>query len=184
MNTIKRKGKSKMRKIYLNELTSEELKTLFRKNEHLQELANELHRDNVMFWIDEELGMFTAALSDWQLGFDCYSYIRVKDSALFIQCFKEYNASYSNDDQTIALVDEAVEYLASNYEADDYDEKIEEFANKLKRVLVDYFNNCITYSSDEDELIEYLDNGDLLENYYLMADDSSVIYEEIIKRYK
>ena len=35
-----------MKKTHLNELTSEDLKALFRKNEHLQELANELYQDS------------------------------------------------------------------------------------------------------------------------------------------
>ena len=173
-----------MKKKYLNELTREELTKLFRKNEHLQELANQLHRDSIMFWIGEEIEVFSAALSDWQLGFDCYNYIRIKDPSLFIQCYKDYIDVYSSDDQTIELVNEANEYLANNYEADDYDEKIEESANELKNRLIAYFNSCLVDSDDEDELNEYLDNSGILENYYIMDDNSSIIYKETINSYR
>ncbi|MDY0141645.1 MAG: hypothetical protein RBR97_07120 [Bacteroidales bacterium] len=173
-----------MKKTYLNDLTSEELKKLFTKNEHLQELANQLHQDNVMFWIGEEIGMFLSAMSDWTIGFDCYNYIKVKDDFLFIEQYKKYIEVYSSDDKTIELVNKANEYLANNYKDDDYDEKIEEFAEKLKNDLIAYFNNCISYSNDEDELIEYLENSNILENYYIMDDDLSIVYEEITKTYK
>lgn len=165
-------------------MTSKDLKALFRKNNHLQELANELHQNNVMFWISEELGMFKDALSDWEIGFNCYSYIKIKDSSLFIECFKEYIKVYSSDNQTIELVNEANEYLLNNYEDDDYDEKIEDLSNKLKNRLIAYFDDCITYDNDEDDFIEYLNNSGILENYYIVNDDLDAIYEEIIKRYK
>ncbi len=173
-----------MKKTYLNELTSEDLKKLFRRNEHLQELADELYQDNVMFWIGEELETFKAALIDWDIGFDCrYNYIVVKDHSLFIESYKEYIEFYSSDDQTIAAVNEANEYRLKNYQDDDYDQKVEEFAHKLEKRLIAYFNNCLVDSNDEDELIEYLDNSDILDNFYIVDDDLSVIYEDITNSY-
>lgn len=173
-----------MEKTYLDKLTSEELKALFRKNEHLQELANELHRDNVMYWIGEELETFKDALSDWEIGFNCYNYIKIKNSALFIECYQIYIAVYSSDDKTIELVNEANDYLIKNYQDDEIDEKIEEFANELKDNLMTYFDNCLTDCDDEDELIEYLENSDILENHYIINDDLTVIYKETINSYR
>ena len=180
-----------MKKTYLNKLTSEELKTLFKNNEHLQELANELYRNDVMFWIGEKLEVFKAALSDWKIGFDCYNYIKISDASLFIQCYKDCINIYSSDNQTIAAVNEANEYILNNYEDDEFDEKIEEFAHKLEKRLIAYFNNCLIDNDDADELIGYLVNSELLDNYYIWIGEESeinnntyVIYEKIIKAYR
>lgn len=173
-----------MEKKYLDKLTSEELKTLFRRNEYLQEVANELHRMNIMFWVDEEIGVFREAMSDWEIGFDCYNYIKVKDPSLFIESYKKYIDIYSSDDKTIELVNEANEYLKNNYEDVDYEEKVEQFANKLKNILIVYFNSCLVDCNDEDDLIEYLDNNDELKNYYILDDKLYIVYEEIIKSYR
>ena len=173
-----------MKKTYLNELTSEDLKALFKNNEHLQELANELYQDSVMFWIGEELETFKAALIDWEIGFDCrYNYIVVKDHSLFIESYKEYIEFYSSDDQTIAAVNEANEYRLNNYQDDDYNEKIEEFAHKLEKRLIAYFKRCLIDCDDEDVLIEYLDNSSIPEDFYILNDDLSVIYEDITNSY-
>lgn len=166
-----------MKKLFINELEEEKRNEIIKKNQKLENrLLQDLYEYNMFLQEEEGREMF---------GKDSYKYIDIKDHySSFYLVLKDWskfienlNVDYIYNDDAIKLYNEIIKDRDTLYNIDtcsdnfnDLDEKIEEKTKKLlqycEKQLHEYEN-----IGNIDDAIEYADEMDQLNDYYIEVRD-------------
>lgn len=166
-----------MKKLFINELEEEKRNEIIKKNQKLENrLLQDLYEYNMFLQEEEGREMF---------GKDSYKYIDIKDHySSFYLVLKDWskfienlNVDYIYNDDAIKLYNEIIKDRDTLYNMDTYsdnfndlDEKIEEKTKKLlqycEKQLHEYEN-----IGNIDDAIEYADEMDQLNDYYIEVRD-------------
>lgn len=166
-----------MKKLFINELEEEKRNEIIKKNQKLENrLLQDLYEYNMFLQEEEGREMF---------GKDSYKYIDIKDhySSFYLvlknwnEFIENLNIDYIYNDDAIKLYNEIIKDRDTLYNMDTYsdnfndlDEKIEEKTKKLlqycEKQLHEYEN-----IGNIDDAIEYADETDQLNDYYIEVRD-------------
>lgn len=166
-----------MKKLFINELEEEKRNEIIKKNQKLENrLLQDLYEYNMFLQEEEGREMF---------GKDSYKYIDIKDhySSFYLvlknwnEFIENLNIDYIYNDDAIKLYNEIIKDRDTLYNIDTYsdnfndlDEKIEEKTKKLlqycEKQLHEYEN-----IGNIDDAIEYADEMDQLNDYYIEVRD-------------
>lgn len=170
------------KKTFLKDLSVSQLDWLLKNNNDFSNMVEKDYIESVMFWIGEEMDTFKDTLSNWEIGFYNQNFIRIKDDLGFIYAYEVFSKWYGVSDETQKLLDEALQVAKAyeNTEEENTIEKVEEYAEKLRIELLNYFNGCTEIEDDylKEQLSIMLDN-EQFEDYYILGDDLSKIYIDI-----
>jgi len=170
------------KKTFLKDLSVSQLDWLLKNNNDFSNMVEEDYIESVMFWIGEEMNTFKDTLSNWEIGFYNQNFIRIKDDLGFIYAYEVFSKWYGVSDETQKLLDEALQVAKAyeNTEEENTIGKVEEYAEKLRIELLNYFNGCTEIEDDylKEQLSIMLDN-EQFEDYYILGDDLSKIYIDI-----
>ena len=178
-------------KTRITELNMEAQKQLFRNNEFLQEKTSEFYQEMTMFWVSDYLDIFKHNLSDWSIGFFQRNYIKVKDESRFIHDMKTFVDTFGMSESNTELVNKyikrlgEIELMENDLEYDDLDlvyYEISDMFIKLKNILIKHFDELCDYSMYDLEsyfLDDISNNAETYEDYYIIDDELTVIYEDI-----
>ena len=170
------------KKTFLKDLSVSQLDWLLRNNNDFNDVVTEDYIESVMSWIGEEMNTFKDTLSNWEIGFYNQNFIRIKDDLGFIYAYEDFSKWYGVSDETQELLDEALQVAKAyeNTEEENTIEKVEEYAEKLRIELLNYFNGCteIKHEYLKEQLSIMLDN-EQFEGYYILGNDLLKVYIDI-----
>lgn len=177
-------------KKYLQDLSRDELKSLFDNNSLLRGAIWENAIDNVDFWITEKLSSF-GRKNDYSIGTYGANYIRVKDVSSFLEWVNDCNSSFGEFYGLENLIDKAFtlneKLLYWNLSDLNYD-RVEKRLDEICDILADQFiDNCTQeydwYYEDENLFSFWLDEIDAQCGYweecYTMGDGK--VYRDYTK---
>jgi hypothetical protein len=73
-----------MTKLFVENMSKEQLKEVFEANQELQNKVYEDMVDSELHWVGEQLDYINSYLSDWSIGPNNRNYLKVSDSDGFI----------------------------------------------------------------------------------------------------
>ena len=173
----------------INELTTDELKTVFKTNYKLQIDVLSDYEESEMDYIGEILGCFRDSLNDWNIGFNNYNSIKYENKKRLLenalQAQKDY--CFLPDKYTTnikKLLDKYITLYNIDYNNSKY-EKLENYlvenVEKIATAIIEQFNN-MTKSPKMNELesyfIEFYADARLSESCYIDA-KTYIMYENI-----
>jgi hypothetical protein len=187
-------------KKYIEKLTKEELKLVFKANNQLQNDVYEDMIDSELHWVGEQLDYIRASLSDWSIGAYNRNYLKVKDNSGFIDGLIEMDKGIPLfSDKEAKQIYEVQELRDRFYEMpsdeDGYEELEEEYeaaVQELAEAVTDKFgqrlDDCSNSEYQLDYFIEFYADARLEEDLFYIddEDDSYVLFQDIayIKSYK
>jgi hypothetical protein len=178
-------------KLYLNELTDDELKKVWDKNSKLQEkVENDIYEDNMEMQYEDGNMFFSDEARKYFRIEDNYSsfYFRLTDGYKLME-----NLDLSDLEQynivTKQQISEYKKYKKYYYQCSYYSDrsnywldKIEELAKKIlyeiERYLHEYEN--VDYS---DAFNYFVDRIDIYEDYYITSTDDYIAYSDFTRCY-
>ena len=174
---------------YLKSFTKEDFTKLYHGNEKFEDFAYNAAIEMVDFWISDYLLCFKGCFLDYGIYSNSYSCIEIKDNKDFIECLKDYKASYDlNEDMSIKL-DEAIKLIEKYNPSEDdeeyykLEEEIEEIAETLKDMLLESWLSEYRYYDEKQNVINYIiddiKNNEMFEDSYIKDNDYSKVYEII-----
>ena len=169
---------------HISELSIEELKKVFDKNEKLRyDVKNDMVK-NEMFWIEEQMDYLRDSLSSWSIG-QCNrnQHITVKNPSDFIYNLAELQKSVpvlpiEYDDYIKEAIDLVEKYRSVDMYSNEYDEleeRIEKIANELAdavknqytKILDDY---CLDDKYAKEHFIEFYVDNRMDDTFYINDD--------------
>jgi hypothetical protein len=150
-------------KKFISELTTEELKQVFKANHKLQGDVYEDMIDSEMHWIGEQLDYIRDSLRDWSIGAYGHNFIKIKDTDKFIAgLIKMDNGIPLFSDKDAKQIYEVEKLRDSFYNKDsddeDYEEveeELEEAVKELAEAVVDKFTQRLYDCSNSDYQLDY-----------------------------
>ena len=190
-----------MSKLYIKDIAdSEMLKQIFRHNEKLQQVINNIAYDNEMDYCQEIISCFDRKSIDYCLGYDRGCYVFCVDSLGFIDGLEIAQSKYAilpyakNKDieevrEWLSLA-EALEY--NGFDASEVEKAIEEACEDLANALHEEFTNCFRATFDENSTINLWLDYKFMDYFdcYIIIDETDtpktdyILYEDIIKSYE
>lgn len=179
----------------INELTAEELTTVFENNKILRERLYDSVSDDANYWVENWLGSFERGAIDYSLDISgYYNYFSVCDNGKFLEGMKEVQSNYyaiSDEwNKTIKYAYELVnrlEYMEYDLSDRDYERlsgRIEELVEDIRREFYREIRAAYDACDDEQYQLEYFLDcyAETLTNDYYV-DDEYKLYQTITKCY-
>lgn len=178
-------------KKYFKDMETNEKVDIILNNEDLREIVSQgYYEDNMERQLEEGELMFGENWHhyiDMKDSYDTF-YLRLKNWYEFIECMdKDYLCQEGLD-----LYNEIIE-LKRLYENEEDMDKYEELDEQLENKCSDLLEICENQLHDyekyneedmKDWLIFNLDENDMFENYYIIDNDKTKVYQDITKCYK
>lgn len=174
----------------LRELTNDELKVVFKKNDHLQhEVFNAMMDDAHYFNCEEILPCWKRNAIDYAIGYDRGAYFQARDKELFISGLQNAQRSFCflADEYDDSIADAAMLVLRLKYgrdisEADEeaMEEQLDGIIEKLESACFERFMDEYRVCFEDDNLFDYFLNSyieTMTEECYV--DDDYILYEEV-----
>lgn len=183
-----------LNELYLNELTTDELKKVYENNKGIRDIAFNLYSELIWGYVEEYTSEFDGRYVS--IYFDSYDHpiINVKDTYSFIDGLKsmqyKYGAFAEEEAKKITDFEILFDSLADyDYDSDEYTDcetKIELAERELVDILTKILRDELDCMYVEDDIIEYfVECIDLNDDYAdIYVDDDFVAYETITKCYK
>jgi hypothetical protein len=187
-------------KKYIEELTKEELKLVFKANYKLQTEVYEDMVDSELHWVGEQLDYIRASLLDWSIGANNYNYIKVKDNSGFIDGLIEMDKGiplFNDTDAKQIYEVEKLRYELFNKDCEDedyddveeqYEAQVKELAEAVTRQFGRRLDDCSNSEYQLDYFIEFYADARLEKDLFYVddEDDSYELFEDVayIKSYK
>ena len=180
-----------MKKVYLENLSKSELKTIIAYNNDLRNMLEESYIERTMFYVGDILDVIGGR--DYSIGFYQYNYwysTRTRKSMeAIIKATESYGLCSEEEIEKVKYCIELMnrlDYMSyDNKQYDNLETKIENLLNEIDDIITINFNGLTDYS--------YIDNNLLLEElYYTLAcedetyyvlDDLDTVYKDDIKEF-
>jgi hypothetical protein len=187
-------------KKYIEELTKEELKLVFKANYKLQTEVYEDMVDSELYWVGDQLDYIRGSLRDWSIGANNYNYIKVKDNSGFIDGLIEMDKGIPLfSDKEAKQIYEVQELRDRFYEMpsdedgyeeleEEYEAAVQELAEAVTRQFGRRLDDCSNSEYQLDYFIEFYAESRLEKDLFYIddEDDSYELFEDVayIKSYK
>ena len=180
-----------MKKVYLENLTNEELETIIVYNNDLRNMLEEKYIEDTMYYVEDILDVIGG--KKWDIGFYQYNYwysTRTRKSMeAIIKATEAYGLCSEEEIEKVKYCIELMnrlDYMSyDNKQYDNLETKIENLLNEIDDIVTINFNKLTDDS--------YIDNDLLLEElYYILAcedetyyvlDDLDTVYKDDIKEF-
>ena len=180
-----------MKKVYLESLTNEELKTIIAYNNDLRNMLEEKYIEDTMYYVEDILEVVGG---DYSIGFYQYNYWHSARTRKSMEAIIEATDSFGLcSEEEIEKVKYCIElmnrldYMSyDNKQYDNLETKIENLLDEIDDMITINFNKLTDDSYiDNDLLLEELyctlDCED--ETYYILDDDLDVVYKDDVKEF-
>ena len=176
-----------MKKLFIKDMSNEQLKKVFEANERLRSLVLENSLETEMFYITKQLDYFRKSLKDYSIGTYQSNYITVKDNGKFIRGVEEMENSIPLFNYKHKTLKKAL-LILEKYENENMytkkfdkleaqlDEIVEELSNDVAQRFTDILDNC------EDTILEYFLDfyAEVILNKDCYVDEETFILKEDI----
>ena len=181
-----------MKKVYLENLSKSELKTIIAYNNDLRNMLEEKYIEDTMYYVEDILEVVGG--KKWDIGFYQYNYWYSTRTRKSMEAIIEATDSFGLcSEEEIEKVKYCIElmnrldYMSyDNKQYDNLETKIENLLNEIDDIITINFNGLTDYS--------YIDNNLLLEElycildcedetYYIIEGDLDVVYKDDIKEF-
>ena len=181
-----------MKKVYLENLSKSELKTIIAYNNDLRNMLEEKYIEDTMYYVGDILDVIGGG--DYSIGFYQYNYWYSARTRKSMEAIIEATDSFGLcSEEEIEKVKYCIElmnrldYMSyDNKQYDNLETKIENLLDDIDDIITINFNGLTDDSYiDNDLLLEELyctlDCED--ETYYILDDDLDVVYKDDIKEF-
>ena len=181
-----------MKKVYLENLSKSELKTIIAYNNDLRNMLEEKYIEDTMYYVEDILEVVGG--KKWDIGFYQYNYWYSTRTRKSMEAIIEATDSFGLcSEEEIEKVKYCIElmnrldYMSyDNKQYDNLETKVENLLNEIDDIITINFNKLTDDSYiDNDLLLEELyctlDCED--ETYYILDDDLDVVYKDDIKEF-
>lgn len=190
-----------MTKLFIENMSKEQLTEVFEANQELQNKVYEDMVDSELLWVGDQLDYIRSYLSDWSIGPDNRNYINVSDSDGFINGLIEMDNGIPlfSDKEKVIIYDTKKLYdtfynMEEPYEGDfedeegDFDEEaydkawedynnsekaLDEAVDKLADAVVDKYTEIFDHMYNDDVQLDYF-----LDFYYDARMEPETFYIE------
>ena len=174
-----------MKKVYLENLSKSELKTIIAYNNDLRNMLEEKYIEDTMYYVGDILDVIGG---DYSIGFYQYNYWYSARTRKSMEAIIEATESYGlcsekeveKVEYCIELMDRLYYMDYDNKQYDNLENKIEDLLNEIDDIVLNNLNrltddNCI----DDDLLYECLVNLVNCEDetYFIIDDDLDTVYK-------
>ena len=179
-----------MNKVYLENLSKSELKTIIAYNNDLRNMLEEKYIEDTMYYVEDILDVIGG--KKWDIGFYQYNYWRSRRTVEAMESIIEATEAYGLcSEEEIEKVEYCIELMNrlddmdyDNKQYDNLETKIENLLDEIDDMITINFNKLTDYSYiDNDLLLEELyctlDCED--ETYYVLDDLDTVYKDDVIE---
>lgn len=179
----------------LHELTMEELKKVYEKNDKLQELVFNDMFDNAAFWCGEYLDCWKKGI-DYSIGWDRGTYFKCTDNEYFIDGLKIAQKAFcflaDEWDEKIAYVERLIDRLDNLVYWDEVNEerltnRIDELIEELENACYDRFmcefESCFDHKNQIDYFLDFYWDARMDEDFYINDDFELFEHVEYERKY-
>lgn len=186
-----------MTKIYIEDMTIEELTKVFNANSTLRTLVQDDMLDTEMFYISEQMDFFKDSLIDWSIGpYDRnYNYITIGNASDFIDGLEDAEKAIPVlIDEDAPLLEKAIEKRNELNEIEMYTDEFDEAGEALEAVAVEladivlkHFGKSLEGCYDEEHQLEYFlefyTSSRMVEETCYVDSEDFILKEDITKTY-